>query len=481
MARSSSNSASISSGPAQVGSRGCIANVLDLSTREYLRIIDADRVLEVLERADEVPRQRFSLVVIEDKALGWRGSKMLKRSFSSAGLCTDEITTLGEDVQNSQDTHHLSGGSTPERETLVVANPETEICYGMLINRLGEACSGVNGQDTQTSSEIDLAVEFEEGILLDLRGSQIGTLRKRTLQLFTYLCAGKGVSLQLYCVDFQRSADQCHKKPKTAKLRAPEDYLQLRTIIYGPQSLVETIGTFLSRCGEYLQHPEHCDRNVEYYNPHCLSEVASESVFTQQLRSVTDAPLHVEQYLLKSNLLSELENTQDIEETEASDALKTALFPHQKQALTFMDRRERGWALETPLGDLWSQESTSYGRYQFVNNITGCIQDVQPPQFRGGILADQMGLGKSLAMIALITYRQWVPLKDQNTSLSNDSSAQPTLVPVKSTLLIVPLGHVAKILSSSYTIVAGPAKESLKTWVDTKRDLLWNSEEIDSG
>ncbi|KAK2745444.1 hypothetical protein CKAH01_18266 [Colletotrichum kahawae] len=38
----------------------------------------------------------------------------------------------------------------------------------------------------------------------------------------------------------------------------------------------------------------------------------------------------------------------------------------------------------------------------FVNMITESVQDDEPPQFSGGIIADPMGLGKTLTMIALV-------------------------------------------------------------------------------
>ena len=37
-----------------------------------------------------------------------------------------------------------------------------------------------------------------------------------------------------------------------------------------------------------------------------------------------------------------------------------------------------------------------------MNTITREYQDVAPTDFRGGVLADQMGLGKSLSVISLI-------------------------------------------------------------------------------
>ena len=47
--------------------------------------------------------------------------------------------------------------------------------------------------------------------------------------------------------------------------------LQLFAILYGPSTLFEAVGAFAAKCHLYLQHPWHCDRDVPYRNPHCLS------------------------------------------------------------------------------------------------------------------------------------------------------------------------------------------------------------------
>ncbi len=46
--------------------------------------------------------------------------------------------------------------------------------------------------------------------------------------------------------------------------------------------------------------------------------------------------------------------------------------------------------------------ATTPQRNSFVNTISQTSQRDEPPQFRGGIVADPMGLGKTLTMIALI-------------------------------------------------------------------------------
>jgi len=41
---------------------------------------------------------------------------------------------------------------------------------------------------------------------------------------------------------------------------------------------------------------------------------------------------------------------------------------------------------------------------RFKHMITGEMRSVKPPESRGGILSDEMGMGKSLALIALIMH-----------------------------------------------------------------------------
>lgn len=123
---------------------------------------------------------------------------------------------------------------------------------------------------------------------------------------------------------------------------------------------------------------------------------------------------------------------------------------HQKQALTFMLNRERGWDLDESSGDLWHEiidkgrcgfvfdkslliyKLLRYSRY--INKIRGDAQECVPVQFRGGLLADPMGLGKMLSTIALIASD-----RTPNTRIQIPLSGSNTFVPLRNTtLLIVP-------------------------------------------
>jgi hypothetical protein len=80
--------------------------------------------------------------------------------------------------------------------------------------------------------------------------------------------------------------------------------------------------------------------------------------------------------------------------------------------------REQGWQFDNPLQDVWSQETCNTGCWsvylgfycdvssdwllRYINNIKENRYQHAPPQCSGDIIADHMGLGKSLSMIALV-------------------------------------------------------------------------------
>ena len=120
---------------------------------------------------------------------------------------------------------------------------------------------------------------------------------------------------------------------------------------------------------------------------------------------------------------------------------------HQKKALSFMMKREQGWECNGSTEDLWVKEVDETGQLMYVRNslmrviltkrrytnmITELSQKQQPPDCRSGLLADQMGLGKTLTMISLIAL---------NPSISQEPikfTTQGSLRCIKSTLIVVP-------------------------------------------
>ena len=72
-----------------------------------------------------------------------------------------------------------------------------------------------------------------------------------------------------------------------------------------------------------------------------------------------------------------------------------------------------------------------------MNTITGETQSEPPPAFRGGILADSMGLGKTLSMISLIASDShlWA---EEASAQGVTPSYGVAFQPIRCTLIIVP-------------------------------------------
>ena len=117
-----------------------------------------------------------------------------------------------------------------------------------------------------------------------------------------------------------------------------------------------------------------------------------------------------------------------------------------------MIKRERGWALDECGKDVWSEVMTPNGKLyewlaflsqsspnhaRYMNNIAGKTQISKPPQFCGGILADPMGLGKSLSMISLIANDSSNTSQDMSEELK-DMNRYESYHFTSATLLIVP-------------------------------------------
>lgn len=81
-----------------------------------------------------------------------------------------------------------------------------------------------------------------------------------------------------------------------------------------------------------------------------------------------------------------------------------------------------------------------------MNRISGSVQNEEPPQFYGGILADAMGLGKTLTMIALVANDL-----DSREGAVKDTYIDERCTPyVSTTLIIVPPPCKYCIISITY-------------------------------
>ena len=109
---------------------------------------------------------------------------------------------------------------------------------------------------------------------------------------------------------------------RTQAQKAVHVQCELSVIVYGPCTRSDNIGDYLQACGLYLQDPEHCDCDVPYSNPHCLSPLEEGILMTSSLQIPVSA---VENIYDPSGLFDSLSGVMELEETEPPAIIKTPL------------------------------------------------------------------------------------------------------------------------------------------------------------
>jgi SWI/SNF-related matrix-associated actin-dependent regulator of chromatin subfamily A3 len=245
---------------------------------------------------------------------------------------------------------------------------------------------------------------------------------------------GRELTLQVFADEVVKSpADPVAGDFTTStrnKSAKPRRSFGICVVLYGPLRLLEAVGTFAATCKLYLQHPRHCDRVVPYRNPHCLTPKTTEVIYTSQLGT----RMHISPELTDDglqdpiDLFADSEMQQHLATAQSPPALCTTLYRHQEQALTFMLQRETGWALQSESRkDIWKVGIDDFGRQFYFNIVSGQRLLTPPRDFRGGLLIDAPGLGKSLSIISLI-----LSAKEDRRPDADGEVSLPT------TLLVVP-------------------------------------------
>ncbi|CZR35723.1 uncharacterized protein FPRO_00154 [Fusarium proliferatum ET1] len=203
--------------------------------------------------------------------------------------------------------------------------------------------------------------------------------------------------------------------------------------LYGPCYMSSGLRETLQELELYLQDPIYALRDTPYFNPQRFFKDpdARTTCFTA---GDTQLELHAEfsdEKVVVTDVLDSLTVESILHETPGSKCLKTELKGHQRQALTFMLRREMGWRLHKQGEDVWSQYTDDFGHTAYINNIDSSIHYESPQNSKGGILADTMGLGKTLSMISLIAHDR-ILAKDQRTGSSDGN------VLGRGTLIVLP-------------------------------------------
>lgn len=219
--------------------------------------------------------------------------------------------------------------------------------------------------------------------------------------------------------------------------RAREAYTKVNINVYGSSVSVSDVGRCLSRHKIWLQRPDWYEPQCTYHNPHFLAAIGKSSV--EDIHDSAGDPVPAEGANLNDSLTevyAMLTRDKQLKSVTADERLKTKLLPHQEKGLDFMIQREQG-----PIPAeyrLW-QEVTHDGDPWFHHDVADIKSKTLPSEVGGGIIADEMGMGKTYSMVALIVRTlENAGVWSSDTETHIDEGIAPTKRLSRATLVVVP-------------------------------------------
>lgn len=208
----------------------------------------------------------------------------------------------------------------------------------------------------------------------------------------------------------------------------------LDIILYGPRKNARTAGRHLSQRNLWLRNPPKVEQGIKYENPQLVEGPKPPPVVREQPRMV---PAMVAPPMMRSveeirsevmGVFDSLTKNDELPEMEPGPRVHTELLKHQKQGLFFMTVREqpRQFSDDSKVADsFWQLRLSNHRQAIYYNVITGHTQRDPPPETFGGILADMMGLGKTLSILSLVASSL-----DQAETWSSAAPVQPQIPPL---------------------------------------------------
>lgn len=245
--------------------------------------------------------------------------------------------------------------------------------------------------------------------------------------------------------------DYRHRDSFESAHQATSQQMKITITIFAPRRKAVGIGALFSQKGITLMRPTGLPPGMAWVNPHDPQDfmdskkpgVASTSRYggTHMGAPKTQEEVRQEVYSIFDNLKQD----DDLPEAEPHARITTSLLKHQKQALWFMQNREKPREGHDEYS-MWKPETGRNGATSWYNVMTGHSVENEPEPTYGGILADVMGLGKTLNMLSLTasSLDQAVEFAKGNPpSKVYDDDPEGLLFNSRATLLICPLSTVS--------------------------------------
>ncbi|EHK18064.1 uncharacterized protein TRIVIDRAFT_44486, partial [Trichoderma virens Gv29-8] len=232
--------------------------------------------------------------------------------------------------------------------------------------------------------------------------------------------------------------------------RPAEAIVKVDINVYGPQSIGVPVGNELSSGKLWLQKPTHERDGIVYDNPHFLklktngTQLPRKQPMKQVISEGASNRRKREERLRKmvEDVYKSIDRTRHLEAVDGGDRVVRKLLKHQEEALGFMLERESGHINDRYR--LWETIELEGGNKEYRHRITRAKirTGIRPNERGGGILADEMGMGKSLSILALIMKtlddgKEWARQQENSPKVEEAiRRSRSTLVIVPSALLI---------------------------------------------
>ncbi|KAL8985037.1 MAG: hypothetical protein Q9177_004540 [Variospora cf. flavescens] len=367
----------------------------------------------------------------------------------------------------------LTGGD--DDEIVLVNSQEKEVCYGriegtkVVAHQLPDPGNKANYLFKTEWPSMKLQFKRYPGTdniirVLDPTGKDFGNLDVRTAQGLSKLLESKNPKFRTQARLFGRpKKDGPNQYPG-----APcSEYLNLFVNVYGPKSMAESVGKFLKTKSIRLLVPLNVDAGKEICNPHepgpsrnnALPRTSNAPSSSSSVGYVSRTAEEARDDIL--GMFDSLQKSENLPEMEAPESIITPLLGHQKQALRFMVSREQERVFGVDNDDdnsLWRLRLRANGQRTYYNVITGQEEHRKPPESLGGILADMMGLGKTLSILSLVVHSlpDAQEFGNQRPPVLEEDEA-PLVRNSKATLLVSPLSTVANWEEQIKTHIKGEA------------------------
>ncbi|KAG4439482.1 hypothetical protein IFR05_005018 [Cadophora sp. M221] len=428
----------------------------------------------MLERMHNVTDR--SMVPQKRRKMNDENDSHRKAEFSGGG----KGGNLGEYVREKRkegQREGMSNGTAPvsidddEEEVQIVPHVDKEVCYGRI--------EGAQINAFKVPSPKPGAKAVSDGFWPQVKI----VLRRRFGDKTTIIHAVDGTREIIGCVDVTTSIgltpilDSQYvirtsarilarpKKPGDLEPGSPDQSRRydLDLTLYGTKRGALAIGKYLSQKQLWLRTPMFVEAGVELHNPHTIQrpqQPPPRQMTYGSRQAVTRTTEEMKNDIV--DMFDSLERSENLPEMDPDPRITTELLRHQKQGLHFMTNKEKErvfGADEKGNSSLWRLNISARGERSYYNVITGQEENQSPPQVLGGILADMMGLGKTLQIISLVVQTldneatEWSKLTPCTSQDNRD------LCPVRKGKNKVPLPkleHVPLVINCKTTLLVSP-------------------------